>query len=41
MEARDIDVFKTAGDNGFPVKVLRTRDEERNIRNIFGLFLVG
>jgi predicted metal-binding protein len=37
MEACGIDVFKTARDNGFPVEVVRTRDEERNI---FGLVLV-
>ena len=37
MEACGIDVFKTARGNGFPIKVVRTRDEERNI---FGLVLV-
>jgi predicted metal-binding protein len=37
MEACGIDVFKTARDNGFPVEVLRTRDEGRNM---FGLVLV-
>jgi predicted metal-binding protein len=37
MEACGIDVFKTARDNGFFIKVVRTRDEERNI---FGLVLV-
>jgi predicted metal-binding protein len=37
MEACGIDVFKTARDNGFPIEVVRTRDEERNI---FGLILV-
>jgi predicted metal-binding protein len=37
MEACGIDVFKTARDNGFIIKVVRTRDEERNI---FGLILV-
>jgi predicted metal-binding protein len=37
MEACGIDVFKTARDNGFPIEVLRTRDEERDI---FGLILV-
>jgi predicted metal-binding protein len=37
MEACGIDVFKTARDNGFPIEVVRTRDEERNI---FGLVLV-
>ena len=37
MEACGIDVFKTARDNGFPVEVVRTRDEEINI---FGLILV-
>ena len=37
MEACGIDVFKTARDNGFPIEVVRTRDEEKNI---FGLVLV-
>ena len=37
MEACGIDVFKTARNNGFTIKVLRTRGEERNI---FGLVLV-
>jgi len=37
MEACGIDVFKTARDNGFSIKVVRTRDEARNI---FGLVLV-
>lgn len=37
MEACGIDVFKTARDNGFPIEVVRTRDEEENI---FGLVLV-
>ncbi len=37
MEACGIDVFKTARDNGFPIEVLRTRDERRNM---FGLVLV-
>jgi len=37
MEACGIDVFKTARDNGFPIEVVRTRKEERNI---FGLILV-
>ena len=37
MEACGIDVFKTARDNGFPIEVVRTRDEERNL---FGLVLV-
>ncbi len=37
MEACGIDVFKTARDNGFPIKVVRTRDEERNC---YGLILV-
>ena len=37
MEACGIDVFKTARDNGFPIEVVRTRDQERNI---FGLVLV-
>ena len=37
MEACGIDVFKTARDNGFPIEVLRTREEERDI---FALILV-
>ena len=37
MEACGIDVFKTARDNGFPIEVVRTRDDEMNI---FGLVLV-
>ncbi len=37
MEGCGIDVFKTARDNGFPIEVVRTRDQERNI---FGLILV-
>jgi predicted metal-binding protein len=37
MEACGIDVFKTARDNGFPIQVVRTHEEERNI---FGLILV-
>jgi predicted metal-binding protein len=37
MEACGIDVFKTARDNGFPIEVIRAREEERNI---FGLILV-
>jgi hypothetical protein len=37
MEACDINVFKAARGNGFPIEVVRTRDEERNI---FGLVLV-
>ena len=37
MEACGIDVFKTARDNGFPIEVLRTREEERNI---YGVILV-
>ena len=37
MEACGIDVFKTARDNGFPVEVVKTHQEERNI---FGLILV-
>src|SRR5512146_2000425 len=37
MEACGIDVFKTARDNGFPIEVVRTRDDERNA---FGLVLV-
>ena len=37
MEACGIDVFKTARNNGFTIKVLRTRGEERNV---FGLVLI-
>lgn len=37
MEACGIDVFKTARDNGFPVRVVRAQGEEQNI---FGLILV-
>jgi predicted metal-binding protein len=37
MEACGIDVFKTARDNGFPIAVLRTHEEERDL---FGLILV-
>ncbi len=37
MEACGIDVFKTARENGFPIKVVRTKDEERNC---YGLILV-
>jgi len=37
MEACGIDVFKTARNNGFPIEVVRTREDERNI---FGLILV-
>ena len=37
MEACGIDVFKTAGDNGFPIAVVKTHGEEKNI---YGLILV-
>ena len=37
MEACGIDVFKTVRDNGFPIEVLRSREEERNI---YGVILV-
>jgi len=37
MEACGIDVFKTARDNGFPIKVVRAHEEERNI---YGVILV-
>jgi predicted metal-binding protein len=37
MEACGIDVFKTTRDNGFPIEVVKTHEEERNI---FGLILV-
>ena len=30
MEACGIDVFKTARDNGFPIEVVQTHEEERN-----------
>jgi predicted metal-binding protein len=30
MEACGIDVFKTARDNGFPIEVVRSREEERS-----------
>jgi len=37
MEACGIDVFKTARNNGFPIEVVRTHEEERNI---YGVILV-
>jgi predicted metal-binding protein len=37
MEACGIDVFKTVRDNGFPIRVLRTQEEERNS---YGLILI-
>jgi predicted metal-binding protein len=37
MEACGIDVYKTARDNGFPIEVVRTHDDEMNV---FGLILV-
>lgn len=37
MEACGIDVFKTARDNGFPIHVIRTHEEERNF---YGVILV-
>jgi len=37
MEACGIDVFTTARENGFPIEVVRTRDEDWNI---YGLVLV-
>jgi predicted metal-binding protein len=37
MEACGIDVFKTARDNGFPIDVVKTREDERDV---FGLILV-
>jgi predicted metal-binding protein len=37
MEACGIDVFRTARENGFPIRVVRTQDEERNC---YGLILV-
>ncbi len=37
MEACGIDVFKTAKDNGFPIEVVKTHEDERNV---FGLILV-
>jgi predicted metal-binding protein len=37
MEACGIDVFKTARDNGFPIQVVRSHEEERNC---YGVILV-
>jgi len=37
MEACGIDVFKTARDNGFPIEVVKTHEDERNV---FGVILV-
>jgi predicted metal-binding protein len=37
MEACGVDVYKTARDNGFSIRVVRTPEEEQNI---FGLILV-
>lgn len=37
MEACGIDVFKTARDNGYPIEVVKTHEDERNI---FGVVLV-
>ncbi|MBS3907666.1 MAG: hypothetical protein KGZ49_11595, partial [Syntrophaceae bacterium] len=37
MEACGVDVYKTARDNGFPIRVVRTSEDEQNI---FGLILV-
>jgi predicted metal-binding protein len=37
MEACGIDVFETARANGFPIEVVKTHEEERNV---FGLVLV-
>ncbi len=37
MEACGIDVYQTARDNGFPIEVMRTHEDEMNI---FGLMLV-
>ncbi|NWF94088.1 MAG: DUF2284 domain-containing protein [Syntrophaceae bacterium] len=37
MEACGIDVFKTARDNGFPIEVVRSHEEERNL---YGVILV-
>ena len=37
MEACGIDVFKTARENGFPIEVVRSHEETRNI---FGVILV-
>ncbi len=36
MEACGIDVFKTARDNGFPIEVVKTHEDERNV---FGVIL--
>ena len=37
MEACGIDVFKTARDNGFPIEVVRSHEETRNV---YGVILV-
>jgi len=37
MEASGIDVFSTALNNGYPIRTLRTKDEERNR---YGLILI-
>jgi hypothetical protein len=37
MEACGIDVFKTARDNGFPIDVVRSLEETRNV---YGVVLV-
>jgi len=34
MEACGIDVFKTARDHGFPIEVVRTREEDRNVYGV-------
>jgi len=34
MEACGIDVYKTARDNGFPIEVVRTHGEEKNIYGV-------
>jgi predicted metal-binding protein len=37
MEACGVDVFRTARDNGFPIEVVRTHGEEKNL---FGVVLI-
>jgi len=37
MEACGIDVFRTARDNGFPIEVVRSLED---VRNVYGVILV-
>jgi hypothetical protein len=37
MEACGIDVFSTAKNNGFPINVLKSKDE---VQNYYGLVLI-